>query len=115
MAPGVFDGNVFVSTVPGNAKSFYKGNGQGVLLGARCRNGEKNWTFDDSSRRPLGSGAYRDQLGRRPLAPTGDRSNGKMFIAIANPAPWPGTKQYPWAKSRPGPNPDTNTLVSDRP
>ena len=31
MAPLVYDGKVFISTVPGNMKSFYKGNGMGVL------------------------------------------------------------------------------------
>jgi mono/diheme cytochrome c family protein len=34
-----------------------------------------------------------------------------MYISIANPAPFPGTKEFPWATSRPGPNKDTNTLV----
>ena len=112
MAPGVFDGNVFVSTVPGNAKSFYKGNGQGVLWALDAETGEKNWTFEtvpadlwDPAHTAINSGGG---LWHPPAID----SNGKMFIAIANPAPWPGTKQYPWAKSRPGPNPDTNSLVS---
>ena len=33
--PGVFDNTVYVSTVPGNAKGFYKGNGVGVIYCAR--------------------------------------------------------------------------------
>ncbi len=31
MAPGVNNGTVYISTVPGNAKGFYEGNGQAIL------------------------------------------------------------------------------------
>jgi glucose dehydrogenase len=34
-----------------------------------------------------------------------------MYIGVANPAPFPGTKKYPWGSSRPGPNLYTDSLV----
>jgi len=112
MAPGVFDGKVFVSTVPGNPSAFYKGNGQGVLWALDAETGERTWTFEtvpadlwDPAHTAINSGGG---LWHPPAVD----SSGRMFVDIANPAPWPGTKEFPWAKSRPGPNPDTNSLVS---
>src|SRR3954470_11087482 len=46
MAPGVFDNTVYISTVPGNSKSFYKGNGQGVLWALDADTGKSRWKFD---------------------------------------------------------------------
>ena len=40
MAPAVFDDTLYVSTVPGNTKSFYKGNGAGVLWALDAGTGE---------------------------------------------------------------------------
>ena len=37
---------------------------------------------------------------------------GRVFLAVANPAPFPGTKEYPNGSSRPGPNLYTNSLVA---
>ena len=37
---------------------------------------------------------------------------GRVFLSIANPAPFPGTKAYPNGSSRPGPNLYTNSLVA---
>ena len=45
MAPGVFDGTVYISTVPGNATSFYKGNGAGVLWAFDADTGKAKWKF----------------------------------------------------------------------
>jgi outer membrane protein assembly factor BamB len=45
MAPAVFDGTVYVSTVPGNAKIFYKGNGVGILWALDADTGKEKWKF----------------------------------------------------------------------
>ena len=34
-----------------------------------------------------------------------------MYFGVGNPAPFPGTTEYPWGSSRPGPNLYTNSLV----
>src|SRR5205085_945522 len=46
MAPTVYDGMVYVSTVPGNAKGFYKGNGVGRLFGLDADSGNQTWVFN---------------------------------------------------------------------
>jgi len=45
MAPGVFGGTLYISTVPGNAKKFYKGNGVGVLWALDAETGKPKWKF----------------------------------------------------------------------
>jgi outer membrane protein assembly factor BamB len=47
MAPGVDQGVVYVSTVPGNAKGFYKGNGQAILWAMDAKTGALRWKWDE--------------------------------------------------------------------
>jgi outer membrane protein assembly factor BamB len=111
MAPGVFDGTVYVSTVPGNAKSFYKGNGQGVLWALDADAGKPKWKFATVPEN-LWSPEHKDiNSGGGLWHPPAFDDNGDVYIDIANPAPWPGTNELPWGSSRPGPNPHTNSLV----
>ena len=37
--------------------------------------------------------------------------DGGLYVAIANPVPWPGTEERPWGRSRPGPNRWNNSIV----
>jgi outer membrane protein assembly factor BamB len=111
MAPGYHDGTVYVSTVPGNAKSFYKGNGVGILWALDAATGEKRWSFntvpDD-----LWSEEHKEiNSGGGLWHPPAFDAQGSLYFSVANPAPWPGTKKFPWATSRPGPNKYTNTIV----
>jgi PQQ-like domain len=72
MAPAVFDDTLYVSTVPGNTKSFYKGNGAGVV-GTRRRHGEGAVEILDGPEESLEQRAHRDQQRRRALASAGFR------------------------------------------
>jgi outer membrane protein assembly factor BamB len=111
MAPGVFDGTVYVSTVPGNSKSFYKGNGAGVLWALDAETGKEQWKFWTVPEN-LWSPAHKDiNSGGGLWHPPAFDDNGDVYVDIANPAPWPGTNKFPWGSSRPGPNPHTNSLV----
>jgi outer membrane protein assembly factor BamB len=111
MAPGVFDGTVYISTVPGNTKSFYKGNGQGVLWALDADTGQPKWKFATVPE-DLWSSAHTDiNSGGGLWHPPAFDNNGDVYIDIANPAPWPGTNQFAWGSSRPGPDPHTNSLV----
>ena len=47
MAPGYNDNTVYVSTVPGNAKTFYAGNGQAVLTAMDASTGAIKWKWDE--------------------------------------------------------------------
>jgi outer membrane protein assembly factor BamB len=46
MAPAVFDGRVYVSTVPGNSKAFYSGNGVGRVFALDAQSGQTKWSFN---------------------------------------------------------------------
>jgi outer membrane protein assembly factor BamB len=111
MAPGVFDGTVYVSTVPGNTESFYKGNGAGVLWALDAETGKAKWKFWTVPEN-LWSPDHKDiNSGGGLWHPPAFDQKGDVYVDVANPGPWPGTNEYPWGSSRPGPNPHTNTLV----
>jgi outer membrane protein assembly factor BamB len=111
MAPAVYDNTVYVSTVPGNTKSFYKGNGAGVLWALDAKTGAKKWTFDTVPT-SLWSAKYKSiNSGGGLWHPPAFDAQGRMFIDIANPAPFLGTPQKPWGSSRPGPDLYTATVA----
>ncbi|MEZ5098780.1 MAG: PQQ-binding-like beta-propeller repeat protein [Thermoleophilia bacterium] len=109
MAPGVHDGRVYVSTVPGNASGFYEGNGQGILYALDAETGETAWTFDTVPADLWGNPDVNSGGGL--WHPPAFDDEGGVYVSVANPAPWPGTEEFPWATSRPGPNEYTNSLV----
>ena len=111
MAPSVFGDTLYVSTVPGNTKSFYKGDGAGVLWALDADTGQERWRFftvpenlwsDEHTAINSGGGLWH---------PPAFDDNGDVYISIANPAPWPGTNEFPWGSSRPGPNLYSNSVV----
>jgi len=111
MAPGYKDGIVYISTVPGNARGFYRGDGVGIVHALDGETGNRIWSFYtvplslwDPQHRDINSG------GGLWHPPAFD-DDGNIFIDVANPAPWPGTERFPWGQSRPGPNLFTNSLV----
>jgi outer membrane protein assembly factor BamB len=111
MAPGYHDGIVYVSTVPGNATQFYKGEGVGVLWALEASTGRKLWHFDtvpedlwspENASINSGGGLW--------YAPAFD-GHGYMYVGTGNPGPFPGTNQFPWGSSRPGPDLYTDSIV----
>ena len=115
MAPAVFDDTLYVSTVPGNTKSFYKGNGAGVLWALDADTGKERWKFWTVPE-DLWSAEHKEiNSGGGLWHPPAFDDSGDVYIDVANPAPWPGTNDLPWGSSRPGPNPHTNTLVKLNP
>jgi outer membrane protein assembly factor BamB len=111
MAPAAFDDTIYVSTVPGNTKSFYKGNGAGVLWALDAETGKERWKFWTVPEN-LWSAEHKEiNSGGGLWHPPAFDDDGDVYIDVANPAPWPGTNALPWGSSRPGPNPHTNTLV----
>ncbi len=111
MAPGYSDNTVYVSTVPGNAKTFYTGNGQAILTAMDASTGAIKWKWDEvpanlwsAKHKNINSG------GGQWYPPTFD-GQGNLYIGVANPAPFTGTPKYPWGSSRPGPNLYTNSIV----
>ena len=110
MAPGVFDGTVYVSTVPGNFHDFYKGDGAGVLWALHAPTGEQRWSFRTVPFSLWGDPARNSGGGLwNPPAFDGD---GAAYVDVGNPGPTnAGGPGNAWARSRPGPNLYTDSLV----
>ena len=109
MAPGYDDGMVYVSTVPLNANELYEGGGVGVLWGLDAKTGKKVWHFDTVPKSLWGKPEV--NAGGGVWYPPAFDGKGSMYFGVGNPAPFPGTAEYPWGSSRPGPNLYTNSLV----
>jgi outer membrane protein assembly factor BamB len=111
MPPGVHDGTVYVSTVPGNASSFYSGNSQAVLWAMDASTGATKWKWGEvpanlwsAKHKALNSG------GGQWYPPSFD-GQGNLYVGVSNPAPFPGVKGFPWGSSRPGPDLFTDSIV----
>jgi outer membrane protein assembly factor BamB len=109
MAPGFEDGLVYVSTVPLNTTGFYEGGGAGTLWALDAKTGKKRWHFDTVPRNLWGNPKVNSGGGL--WYPPAFDGKGGMYFGVGNPAPFPGTPQYPFGSSRPGPNLYTNSLV----
>jgi outer membrane protein assembly factor BamB len=92
MAPAVNNGIVYVSTVPGNAKGFYDGNGVAVLWAMNAKTGKTLWKWNEV---PYSLWGHKDinSGGGQWQPPTFD-AQGHLFLNVANPAPFVGDKSY---------------------
>jgi alcohol dehydrogenase (cytochrome c) len=111
MAPGVNGGTVYVSTVPGNSKGFYAGNGQAILWALNAKTGAVQWKWEEVPA-DLWSKAHTSiNSGGGQWDPPSFDSAGDVYIGVSNPAPFPGAKGFPFGSSRPGQNLYTNSIV----
>jgi outer membrane protein assembly factor BamB len=108
MAPGYHNGTLYVSTVPGNAKSFYAGNGQAILWAMNAKNGKTKWKWDEVQN--LWGNKTVNSGGGQWDPPSFD-AQGNLYVGVANPAPFMGTNKYPFGSSRPGSNLYTDSVV----
>jgi outer membrane protein assembly factor BamB len=112
IAPQLFDHTVLVSTVPSNVTGSYRPGARGIVWALAAATGTPRWTFDTvADGADLWGNAQVNGGGGLWYPPAVD-DRGRVFISVANPAPFPGTKQYPNGSSRPGPNLYTNALVA---
>jgi outer membrane protein assembly factor BamB len=109
MAPGYEDGLVYVSTVPLNTASLYEGGGVGTLWALDAKSGKKRWHFDTVPKSLWGNPKVNS--GGGVWYPPAFDGKGSMYFGVGNPAPFPGTPQFPFGSSRPGPNLYTNSLI----
>jgi len=109
MAPGYEDGLVYVSTVPLNTGSLYEGGGVGTLWALDSKTGKKRWHFDTVPKGLWGNPAVNSGGGL--WYPPAFDGEGGMYFGVGNPAPFPGTAEFPFGSSRPGPNLYTNSLI----
>jgi outer membrane protein assembly factor BamB len=111
MAPGFHDGIVYVATVPGNVAKYYGGEGQGIMWALDASTGKKLWHFDTAPEDLWSAGNKSINSGGGLWYTPSFDSHGSMYIGTANPAPFPGTNEFPWGSSRPGPDLYTDSIV----
>jgi outer membrane protein assembly factor BamB len=111
MAPGYHNGIVYVSTVPGNNAKFYGGEGVGILWALDASTGKKLWHFNTAPENLWSAENVSINSGGGVWYSPAFDNQGNMYVGTANPAPFPGTNQYPWGSSRPGPNLYTDSIV----
>ena len=109
--PVVADGLVIASSVPISIGGIYAPGDRGVVSALDAATGEVRWTFDtvdgDLWGHPevnSGGGAW--------YPPVVDLDRRLVYVGVANPAPFPGTAEFPNGTSRPGHNLYTNSIVA---
>lgn len=112
MAPQLYGGKVLISTIPGSSTSFYRGGPYGIVYALDAKTGRVDWRFSTVK----GGGALwgdpkRNGGGGLWYPPAVD-SMGRVFIGVGNPSPYPLTASVPNARSRPGANLYTDSLVA---
>jgi outer membrane protein assembly factor BamB len=111
--PTVYNGMVFVSTVPGSsASNFYAGGGSGYIYALDQATGSIVWSFNTVDSANIWGNPQVNSGGGCWYPPAIDTASGLMYWGVGNPAPWPGTKDYPNGNSRPGPNLYTDSMLA---
>jgi glucose dehydrogenase len=110
--PTVFDGMVFAATVPVSLGGIYQGGDRGVIHALDAVTGQERWQFDTIQSPDLWGNPSVNSGGGSWYPPSFDAARGLVYWGIANPAPFPGTPQYPNGSSRPGPNLYTDSTVA---
>jgi outer membrane protein assembly factor BamB len=103
MTPGYKDGIVYASTNP------LAGGDLGTLWALDARDGRRLWGWQEGPRDLWGDPRLNGAGGLWHPPAFDDR--GGLYVSIADPSPWPGTDALPWARSRPGPDRWSNSIV----
>ena len=110
--PVVYDGLVYVSTVPGTGDVFYAPGGIGMIYALDAETGKVVWSFSTVDSPDLWGHPEINSGGGSWYPPAIDVEAGITFWGIGNPAPFPGTEEWPSGTSRPGPNLYTDSIVA---
>jgi outer membrane protein assembly factor BamB len=102
-----YHGTLYLSTIPGTAPKedkFYQGGSMGILYALDEQTGTIKWSFNTVQNGNLWGNPKVNSGGGAWYPPALDTSTGTTYWGTGNPAPVPGTAQYPNGSSRPGPN-----------
>jgi len=110
--PTVFDGLVFASTVPVSIGGIFKAGDRGTLYALDADTGAVRWSFDTVKSDDLWSHPEINSGGGAWYAPAVDTKRRLVIFGTGNPAPFPGTAEYPNGTSRPGANLYTDSVVA---
>lgn len=112
MAPQLYDGKLLISTIPGSSTSFYTGGAYGIVYALDARTGKKLWSFSTVKGGAKLWGDPKRNGGGGLWYPPAVDSHGRVFLGTGNQGPYPLTGSDPNARSRPGPNLYTDSLVA---
>ncbi len=108
-----YGGTLYVSTVPGTGRQhFYPGGGMGIIYALDEQTGSVKWSFNTVKDGDLWGHPDVNSGGGAWYPPAIDTSTGMTYWGTGNPAPFPGTAEYPNGSSRPGPNLYTNSAIA---
>jgi outer membrane protein assembly factor BamB len=110
--PVVVNGLVLVSTVPVSIGGIYTPGDHGVIHALDASTGDVRWTFDTVDSEDLWGNPEVNSGGGAWYPPAIDTERGLAYWGVANPAPFPGTSEFPNGSSRPGPNLYTDSVVA---
>ena len=111
--PTVYDDMVFVSTVAGSSnQNFYAAGAVGVIHALAEDDGEIEWKWNTVDSEDIWGNSDVNSGGGCWYPPAVDTETSIVYWSVANPAPFPGTAEFPNGSSRPGPNLYTNCLVA---
>ena len=112
MAPQLYDGKVLISTIPGSSTNFYHPGALGIVYSLNAKSGKTIWKFNTIKGGYKLFGNPKVNSGGGLWYPPSVDSSGRVFLGVANPAPYPGTPKFPNGSSRPGPDLYTDSLVA---
>ncbi len=110
--PTTYRGKVYGSTVPISLAGIYHGGDAGELFALDEVDGSTAWTFDTVKGADLWGNPSVNSGGGAWYPPAVDTHTGLMYWGIGNPAPFPGTTDFPNGTSRPGPDLYTDSTVA---
>lgn len=112
--PVVFNRRVYVSTVPVSLLGLFQGGVTGALHALDVATGEIDWRFDTVDSADIWGNPEVNSGGGSWYPPAVDVHRGITYWGTGNPAPFPGTAEFPNGTSRPGPNLYTNSVLAVR-
>ncbi len=110
--PTLVGHQVLMATVPVSAAVQYRGGDRGELVAVNASTGRVDWRFDTIASKSLWGDPGVNSGGGAWYPPAVDRRTGIVYWGTANPAPFPGTTQFPNGSSRPGRNLYTDSTVA---
>jgi outer membrane protein assembly factor BamB len=116
--PTVYDNTVYVSTLagvldPGEEAGLrgYAGGATGIAYALDQETGEARWSFQTVEEGFWGNPELNGGAGLW-FPPAIDTERDMLFYGTGNPAPFPGTIDFPNGSSRPGPNLYSNSIIA---
>ena len=90
----------------------YLGDATGMIYALDQETGGVWWNFDTVDSKDIWGNRDVNSGGGVWYPPAFDMDRGITYWGIGNPAPWPGTEEFPNGTSRPGPNLYTSSVVA---